>query len=200
MDELARLDVRATFFVQGRWAEAYPAVARELASGGHLIGNHSHYNARMPLLSASGLDADVQAAEAVIRDAVGVDPRPWFRLPFGAGADDSVILGRLASLGYRHVGWTIVPEDWEPDRTPTMIETHVVEAALAASQPSIVLLHGWPAATWRAIGGIVARLRDGGARLVRVDDLPDHAIVSGIEVASAATGPGSAPPKAVAGA
>jgi peptidoglycan/xylan/chitin deacetylase (PgdA/CDA1 family) len=137
----------------------------------------------MPLLSGMGLRADVRAAEAVIGSVMGIDPRPWFRLPFGAGAHNRLVLDRLSALGYRHVGWTVVPEDWEPDRTADMIETHVVAAALAADRPSIVLLHGWPNATWSAMDGIVGRLRDAGATLVRVDELPDDAIVSGVEVA-----------------
>jgi peptidoglycan/xylan/chitin deacetylase (PgdA/CDA1 family) len=192
-EELDRLAVRATFFVQGRWAEAYPTVARELTHGGHLIGNHSYYHARMPLLSGMGLRADIRAAEAVIATVMATDPRPWFRLPFGAGAHNQLVLDRLSTLGYRHVGWTIVPQDWEPDRTASMIETHVVDAALAADRPSIVLLHGWPNATWRAMNAIVVRLRDAGAELVRVDELPDDAIVTGIEV-TAPTPVAIAPP------
>jgi peptidoglycan/xylan/chitin deacetylase (PgdA/CDA1 family) len=183
-DELARLDVHATFFVQGRWAEAYPGVARELASAGHLIGNHSHYHARVPLLTAMGLRADVRAAEGAIGKAMGIDPRPWFRLPFGAGAHSQRVLDRLSTLGYRHVGWTIAPDDWEPDRTASIIETHVVDAALGADGPSIVLLHGWPNGTWSAMAGIVGRLRDAGAALVRIDELSDEAIVTGIDLAA----------------
>jgi peptidoglycan-N-acetylglucosamine deacetylase len=180
-EELARLGVSATFFIQGRWAEAYPLVARELAAAGHLIGNHSYYHARMPLLSGMGLRADVHAAEKVIQDVIGVDPRPWFRLPFGAGARNRLVLDRLATLGYRHVGWTISPQDWEPHRTAAQIETHVVDHALAAMEPSIVLLHGWPNSTWEAIDQIVGRLRDAGAALCRVDELPEQAIVAGTE-------------------
>jgi peptidoglycan/xylan/chitin deacetylase (PgdA/CDA1 family) len=137
----------------------------------------------MPLLSGMGLRADVRAAESIIADVTGIDPRPWFRLPFGAGARNRLVLDRLAALGYRHVGWTITPQDWEPHRTAGEIETHVVDAALAASAPSIVLLHGWPNATWEAMDRIVGRLRDAGAALVRVDQLPDEAIVSSIESA-----------------
>jgi peptidoglycan-N-acetylglucosamine deacetylase len=180
-EELARLGVPATFFIQGRWAEAYPLIARELAAEGHLIGNHSYYHARMPLMSGMGLRADVHAAEKAIQEVTGVDPRPWFRLPFGAGARNRLLLDRLAALGYRHVGWTISPQDWEPHRTASQIEAHVVEQSLAATEPSIVLLHGWPNATWEAIDQIVARLRDAGAALVRVDELPDEAVIIGTE-------------------
>ena len=62
LETLASLDVTATFFVQGRWAEAYPDVARSIADGGHLVGNHSHYHARMPLLTDDGLATDIADA------------------------------------------------------------------------------------------------------------------------------------------
>ena len=59
---LRDLEVRATFFVQGRWAEAYPVLAAQLPVDGHLIGSHSFYHARMPLFSARGFAVDVRAA------------------------------------------------------------------------------------------------------------------------------------------
>src|SRR5512146_3375949 len=76
---LAGQKVSATMFVQGRWAQAYPATARSIARAGHLIGNHSHFHARMPMLTARGFASDVQLATTAIRAATGVDPRPWFR-------------------------------------------------------------------------------------------------------------------------
>ena len=69
LETLARLDVRATFFLQGRWVEAYPARARAVAQAGHLIGNHGFYHVRMPLLSAEGLRTDIAEAERVIVEA-----------------------------------------------------------------------------------------------------------------------------------
>ena len=162
--------VRATFFVQGRWAEAYPRTARQIPAGGHLVGNHSFYHARMPLLSDAGLAEDVRSAERVIAEIVGVQPRPWFRCPFGAGADDERVLAGLASLGYRNVGWDVAATDWEPDMAG-QIESTVVDGVLRHGDGAVVLLHTWPAGTLAALGGIIRRLRDRGARFARVDEL-----------------------------
>ena len=93
LDALDTERVPASFFVQGRWAEAYPELARSIGERGHLIGNHSFYHARMPLLSATGLSSDVRAAERAIIATTGIDPRPWFRCPFGAGSDDPGVAG-----------------------------------------------------------------------------------------------------------
>jgi peptidoglycan-N-acetylglucosamine deacetylase len=178
LDLLARDGVRATFFVQGRWAEAYPATARRIADEGHLVGNHSHYHARMPLLSAHGLRADIRDAAAAITDATGVDPRPWFRCPFGAGATDRRVQRYVLEAGYRHVGWNVAGMDWTVERTGADVEESVVAGALEHGDGALVLLHTWPDRTEAALPGVVARLRAAGAELVRVDELPDALIVS----------------------
>ena len=79
LEAIDRYGVRASFFVQGRWAEAYPKTAARIPAGGHLVGSHSHYHARMPLLNARGLRSDIGDAQRYVTDATGVDPRPWFR-------------------------------------------------------------------------------------------------------------------------
>lgn len=173
---LEQASVRATFFVQGRWAEAYPDTARRIGRAGHLVGNHSHYHARMPLFSPAGFATDVRAAETVIGDVLGVDPRPWFRCPFGAGQDDPAVAAALASLGYREVGWDVVPFDWE--RPASEVETGVVDGAIAGGDGTVVLLHAWPESTGAALPAILQRLIDAGATFVRVDELdrlPDAA-------------------------
>src|SRR5712691_2378894 len=68
---ISLLGVRATFFLQGRWVEAYPETARRIAADGHRVGNHSHYHARMPLLSDEGIRSDVTDAQEVILRITG---------------------------------------------------------------------------------------------------------------------------------
>ena len=117
LDELRRLGVRASVFLQGRWVEAFPDLARRVAVEGHVVGHHSFYHARMPLLSEDGFAEDVREAERVITDATGTDPRPWARFPFGAGADRADLVAQLADLGYRHIGWDVEVYEWEPGRS-----------------------------------------------------------------------------------
>lgn len=171
LDLLARERVRATFFIQGRWAEAYPALARSIGDAGHLIGNHSHYHARMPLLTDAGLAEDIADATANIVTATGVDPRPWFRCPFGAGSDDPRVQAAVAAAGYRHVGWHVAAEDWEPDRLGPAIEADVVRGVNERGDGTVILFHTWPRGTLDALPGIIARLRDAGATFVGVDEL-----------------------------
>jgi peptidoglycan/xylan/chitin deacetylase (PgdA/CDA1 family) len=176
LDALAALGVRATFFVQGRWAEAKPETAHRVASDGHLVGSHTHYHARLPLFSTEGLRADIRDAEAAITEHVGVDPRPWIRAPFGAGADDAGLIGRLEELGYRHVGWHLNAEDWEPGRSASDVASAISDGALRHGDGAVALLHTWPDATHAALPDIVATLTDRGATFVAVDELAEPPI------------------------
>jgi peptidoglycan/xylan/chitin deacetylase (PgdA/CDA1 family) len=168
---LAATGTTASFFVQGRWAEAFPGLARSIADGGHLVGNHSHYHVRMPLLSARGLATDVRAAERAIRRATGRDPRPWFRCPFGAGTDDPAVLGQLERLGYRETRWDVDGLDWRSTATGRRLASEAADAALAHGDGAVILLHPWTTATGRALPALIDRVRAGGGEFVRLDAL-----------------------------
>jgi peptidoglycan-N-acetylglucosamine deacetylase len=169
---LAATGTTASFFVQGRWAEAYPGLARSIADGGHLVGNHSHYHARMPLLSPAGIAADVRAAERAIRRVTGQDPRPWFRCPFGAGTNDPGVLGALARLGYRETRWDVDGLDWRSVATGRSVARAAIAATEAHGDGAVILLHPWTTATGLALPALIEGVRARGGRFVRLDALP----------------------------
>ncbi len=168
LDALAAAGVAATFFVQGRWASAYPDVARRIAEDGHLIGNHSNYHAPMTLLSADGIRNDLGEAERRIADATGADPRPWFRCPFGDGEDDAGVRDALGGLGYRIVPWTLDSGDWRDASTPDDVARTVVDGAASGIGPVVVLLHSWPGATAGSLPQVLTTLAGRGAEFVTV--------------------------------
>ena len=166
LSSLADAGIRSTFFLQGRWVSAYPPVARRIAVDGHLVGNHSHYHARLSLLSSEGIRQDVGASERRIMDVAGADPRPWFRCPFGDGAELPAIRDSLGALGYRNVAWDVDPEDWREERSAAEIRSTVVQGARSVGSGAVVLFHTWSAATAAALPGVIADLRTLGASFV----------------------------------
>ena len=168
---LAAAGVRATFFLQGRWVRANAEQARRLAEAGHLIANHSNFHAPMDGLDDELLRRDVRKAEETIRTTTGADPKPWFRCPFGAGMEDERVLAALAELGYQHVGWDVDPEDWNETHGAADVARLVLEGVRGRDEKTIVLLHGWPAATAGALPPILDGLGSEGVELVTVDAL-----------------------------
>jgi peptidoglycan/xylan/chitin deacetylase (PgdA/CDA1 family) len=171
LDVLAARRVPTTWFLQGRWVEAEPELARRVAADGHLVGNHSFYHARLPLLTSAGIRTDVRSAAEVIRRVAGIEPAPWFRCPFGAGAADRRVLGILAELGYREIGADVVLEDWEPERTGAALAADALRATPLHGDGAVVLFHAWPPGTLDALPLIVDGLRGRGATFVRIDEL-----------------------------
>jgi peptidoglycan-N-acetylglucosamine deacetylase len=167
LQSLAATGARATFFLQGRWVSSHPDAARAVARAGHLVANHSHHHAPMDALTENGFREDVRDAETTISDTTGVDPRPWFRCPFGSGMDDPHVLALLKGLGYRHVGWDVDPRDWDEANGGAEVSASVLSGVRQADE-SIVLLHSWPDATAEALPTILAGLEGLDAELVDV--------------------------------
>ena len=135
---LARERVPATFFLTGRFAAAAPAVVRQIAAGGYLIGNHTVDHPHLPALSDAGVRAEITDAAATIKAISNRDTRPWFRFPYG----DSDLRTRqiVADLGFRAVGWTVDTLGWKGRAGGG--QDDVVRRVLGALGPgTIVLMH-----------------------------------------------------------
>jgi len=180
LDALGEAGMRATFFLQGRWSGANPAAAAAVGAAGHLVGSHSYFHTDTRLLTARGMREDVRRAQREIAERVGVDARPWYRLPYGAGAESPVIQGRLRSLGYRHVGWDVDPHDYalaDSGALVPAVAAGLAERRRAGATHAIVLLHSWPLATAKAMPELCRFLRDECAGTVTVDQVPGQGAV-----------------------
>lgn len=188
LEVLAAEDVPAAYFVQGRWASAYPDLARRILDEGHLLGNHTYHHAPLSMMTDEGIRHSVLRAEEVIVERSGVSPRPWFRCPYGDGEDDPRVLAVLADVGYGNVGWDVDPKDWLPGRQDADVVAAVLRACAAFDDEVRVLLHSWPDVTVGALPGIIAGLRAAGGELVRLDELADPAAPSRVTEPDGADG------------
>ena len=171
LDTLQANGIRATFFLQGRWVESNRETAQRIAGAGHLVGSHSFYHARMPLLSEAGFRTDVRAAERVIRRVTGVDPRPWFRCPFGAGHDHPRTHRLLGELGYRDVHWNVTTNDWQVSQRGARLARETADEISRLGEDAIVLMHTWPRPTGNGLPALIQRLAEQDVRFVGVDEL-----------------------------
>jgi polysaccharide deacetylase family protein (PEP-CTERM system associated) len=102
LDVLDEAGVRATFFVLGNVAEAYPELVREVVRRGHEVGSHSHSHELIFNLEPAAFRADVERSLAGLQDLTG-QPVLGFRAPeFSVGNLRHWCFEILAELGFRY--------------------------------------------------------------------------------------------------
>ena len=110
LEILGHYGAPATFFQCGANVERLPAVAREVLSAGHEIGNHTHRHPSLYLKGARFIEEEVVRAQEAIGAHTGAIPQ-WFRAPFGARWFG--LRGVQQRLGLTGVMWTVIGYDWK---------------------------------------------------------------------------------------
>jgi len=175
LDLLRERGVRATFFVQGKWALANPELAKAVVDEEHLLGNHSHSHCAFENLTDEGIAAELEQSRAVL-DSISPTGR-LFRLPGGNGKDDKRIRDAVELAGYEHVDWTCEGDDWR-GIPPLQIANTIISAVRSSIEPSVSLLHSWPDATPGALEILLDALVET-AECVGLDQLDPEEIPRG---------------------
>jgi peptidoglycan/xylan/chitin deacetylase (PgdA/CDA1 family) len=116
LDILATHDVRATFFLVGRFAEAEPELVRRIAKAGHLIGNHSWSHPNLAFTACGHVRDELQRTSDTLAQITG-QRVGYFRPPFGARRP--CVLDAARAIGMIPVLWNAIASDWSdpsPDR------------------------------------------------------------------------------------
>ena len=74
LDLLKKYDVRSTFFMVGKNAEANPDIVKRIYQEGHELGNHSWDHADLSQLSEAQIIEELQSTDDAIFKACGHDP------------------------------------------------------------------------------------------------------------------------------
>ena len=147
LEVLAKHEVKATFFMIGRFVRERPEIARAVTQAGHVIGNHTYTHPNLFFASGSQLARELDDCEKALADAVGEHSR-LFRPPFGLRRPGT--LRAVAGRGLTTVMWSVTGFDW---RLPT---AEAIEQRVARGLR----------------GGDVILLHDGGHRHMGVDRAP----------------------------
>lgn len=117
LDTLARLHLKATFFVIGHNAVAYPYFVRDLVKAGHELGNHTFHHLRLPKLPPEQIREKITACSEVLLALTGERVR-YFRPPGGRYSREVLHIAR--ELGLTTVFWTDDPGDYQNLPEPTL--------------------------------------------------------------------------------
>ena len=147
LEVLAKHEVKATFFMIGRFVRERPQIARAVAQAGHVVGNHTYTHPNLFFASGSRLARELDDCEKALTEVVGEHSK-LFRPPFGLRRPGT--LRAAARRGLTTVMWSVTAFDWQ---LPT---AEAIERRVAP----------------QVRGGGVILLHDGGHRQMGTDRAP----------------------------
>lgn len=171
LDVLNEYDVKATFFIMGARAEAYPDLVQRIVEEGHIIGNHTFWH---PNLVEQGdiatLEREVQQTEDTLENMIGYRTK-LFRAPYGFLYNE--LVEKLRDMDYTVIGWSVDSLDWQEDPAED-----IAFNVLSNTTPgSIILMHdgaeweGDRTNTIQSLHEIIPSLQQGGIEFVTVPEL-----------------------------
>src|SRR5215468_7653075 len=168
LDALASQCVKATYFLVGQMAHAYPSVVRRTYNEGHTIGTHSQDHPRaFERLSRQQVEREVDggiiSVTAALGDAEALSP--FFRLP-GLGRTNAI--ERFLETK-QLVTWSadVDTNDWWRGSTPAAIVKRAMQR-LNAKGRGIILMHDIHRATAMALPFLLKELKANGYNVVHV--------------------------------
>ncbi len=168
LDTLASQCVKATYFLVGQMAHAYPSIVRRIYNEGHTIGTHSQHHPRaFELLSMQRVerevDVGIDSVTAALGDAKALSP--FFRLP-GFGRTNAI---ERFLENKQLVTWSadVDTDDWWRGSTPGAIVKRAMRR-LDAKGRGIILMHDIHRATAMALPILLKELKANGYHVVHV--------------------------------
>lgn len=161
LNGLADRNVKASFFITGEHANAYPDVVRQIATSGHLIGNHTYSHMQLQQGQLDKFKKELIQTNDVIKEITNQEVN-YVRPPYGIW-DKSLEV----ELDMIPVLWTIDPLDWCTDDVTCIIEQTVANV----KDGDIILLHDNYESSVQAALGIIDVLQQREFQFVTVDEI-----------------------------
>src|SRR5690606_15544334 len=132
--------VKATFFLEGKWAKDNVDYVKMILEQGHTIGNHAYNHPDMARLNRTEIMNQIKDTNDVINAITGGTPK-WFAPPSGSFSEEVVLVAD--ELQMDTILWTVDTVDWKNPAVNVMInrvmgKIHPGATILMHPTPSIV--------------------------------------------------------------
>ncbi|MCH2533133.1 MAG: polysaccharide deacetylase family protein [Bdellovibrionales bacterium] len=153
LDILDEYNVKATFFVLGKNAKAYPEIIKEIVRRGHKLANHSHSHHNLPKYSFNhGVEEIETGFDEILKITDLVEP--FFRFPYGAKT--SALQKYLKSTDVATFFWDVDTLDWKKTN-PQKLLAYSTEQVFKYNN-GIVLFHDVQPQTISVMRGFIEEL------------------------------------------
>lgn len=156
-------NVKATFFVEGKWARENAEFVKMIDEQGYLVGNHGYNHPDMARISEQEIVRQITQTNEIL-EAI-IDKKPlWFAPPSGSYNDQ--VVRAAHQLNMQTILWTVDTIDWKNPAVSVMInrvndQVHPGATILMHPTPSIV----------EGLSPLIKTVKDKGYKLGTIDKL-----------------------------
>jgi peptidoglycan/xylan/chitin deacetylase (PgdA/CDA1 family) len=195
LDALKAANVKATFFVVGKMARAYPDVLARIAAEGHLLANHSATHALLGKKFVKNPDMlvdQIREVNNIIRPLMPTNAKFYFRAPYGSWRPQHAAVLNADPMLKNYVGpiyWDIGGDiamssdgyilssaDWDCWHRHWDAETCAkgYMREIRRKNGGVVLMHCIHSQSPALVADIVPALVEEGYKFVRLDEVPEY--------------------------
>lgn len=164
LDILDEYNVKATFFLVGRWVDEFPEETKEIHSRGHEVGNHTDTHPDMTNISKASMVKEIDITDSKIKNLIGKGTT-LFRCP--SGAYNNSVIEAVESTNHFCIQWDVDSIDWK-EQGANLEYNRVMKKTKSGS---IILFHNAAKFTPENLPQILKELKAQGYEFVTISDL-----------------------------
>lgn len=115
---LDKHEVKATFFIEGKWAKENADLVRMINEKGHVIGNHAYNHPDMAKIVQTEKIRQIDQTNHILEAIIGSRPK-WFAPP--SGSYNEAVVQTAHELQMETILWTVDTIDWKNPSVSVMI-------------------------------------------------------------------------------
>ncbi|MEC5422645.1 polysaccharide deacetylase family protein [Virgibacillus sp. C22-A2] len=160
---LKEKQVKATFFIEGKWARDNADYVKMIDEQGHVIGNHAYNHPDMARLSNQKNIEQISQTNEIIKAITGKTPL-WFAPPSGSYNDHVVLSAH--NLNMETILWTVDTIDWKNPTVNVMINRVNSKIHPGAT----ILMHPTPSIV-EGLSPLIDTIQDNGYKIGTIENL-----------------------------
>lgn len=163
LSTLKKHHVKASFFLEGRWVQKNPDLAKMIAEAGHELGNHSYTHPDMSKISSSKIHEEIVKTNDVIEATTG---KQVTLLAPPSGYFNNEVVKIAAQQKLKTVIWSVDTIDWQkpsPDTLLKRVTGKIHNGALILMHPTEV--------TTNSLEHLIIEIKNKGYKIDSVSDM-----------------------------
>lgn len=174
LSTLSDNNIKATFFLTGKFIEKYPDKVKKIITNNGDIGSHTYDHPYLTKLTDDQIKDELKKTEDALRK-LDMRFKPFLREPYGDRNQD--VLNVVSDSGYINIRWTIDSLGWKGTsggQSKDLVEQNVLKKIAPGS---IVLMHlgsnpdDKTQLDSQALPDVIAKLKEDGYQFVTLSQL-----------------------------